>query len=197
MILINERTLLLEITNGSERAFSTLYETYFGDLHRFVMRFVKVEEHAEDICQEVFIKIWNSRESMSEVQSFKAYLYVLAKNHSFNFLKHASVERALQDEILSHALQLTSATEEDFQNAEYLMYIEKILGQIPDRSREVYELCKENGNSYQMTAEQLGISRNAVKKHMVRTNKFLRLSVLKDFGISLSFAYIISLFLYN
>lgn len=197
MILINERTLLLEITNGSERAFGTLYEAYFADLHRFVMKFVKVEEHAEDICQEVFIKIWNNRESMSEVQSFKAYLYVLAKNHSFNFLKHASVEQALQVEILSHALQLTSATEEDIQNAEYLMYIEKIFSQIPDRSREVYELCKENGNSYQTTAEQLGISRNAVKKHMVRTNKFLRLSVFKDFGISFPFTYIISLLLSN
>ena len=192
MILINEHALLIEIANGSERAFGVLYETYSANLQKFVLKFVKVEEHAEDICQEVFIKIWNNRESLREVQSFKAYVYMVARNHSFNFLKHSSVERALQDEILSRSLQLKNATEEDIQNAEYLLYIEKIFSQIPDRSREVYELCKENGNSYQATAEQLGISRNAVKKHMVRTNKFLRFSVFKDFGISFFFAYIIS-----
>ena len=184
MILIDENTLMSEIANGNEKAFSRLYERYFPEIHRYVLKFVKSEEHADDICQEIFIKIWAGRETLISINSFKAYIFIIARNHSFNFLKHAAVEKTIQHEISRSILELKNETEEEFQTAEYLRYLEMMLSQMSVRSREVFELCRENGNSYNETAEQLGISNNAVKKHMVKTMKLLKFSVRKEFGLS-------------
>ena len=192
MILTDEKTLLTEISTGSEKAFSLIYERYFQQIRGYVLKFVKSEEHAEDICQEVFLMIWRSRENLVAINSFKAYIFTVARNQSFNFLKHAAVERSVQDEISKTTLQLTNYTEEEFQTAEYLQYMEMMLAKIPVRSREVFELCRENGNSYHDTAEQLGISNHAVKKHMVRTMKILKFSVLKEFGLSISWVSFLS-----
>ena len=94
------------------------------------------------------------------------------------------MEKTIQHEISRSILELKNETEEEFQTAEYLRYLEMMLSQMSVRSREVFELCRENGNSYNETAEQLGISNNAVKKHMVKTMKLLKFSVRKEFGLS-------------
>ena len=197
MILIDENTLLAEIANGDEKAFSLLYQKYAPEISKYVLKFVKSEGHAEDICQEIFLKIWGSRETLVSINSFKAYIFIIARNHSFNFLKHAAVEKTVQDEISRSALQLKNETEEEFQTAEYLQYLEIMLSKIPERSREVFELCRENGNSYNEAAEQLGISNNAVKKHMVKTMKLLKFSVRKEFGLSFTWLSLLSSILAN
>jgi len=192
MILTDEKILLAEIANGNEKAFSPVYQSYFPEIRRYVLKFVKSEEYADDLCQEIFLKIWDNRENLPSIISFRAYIFVIARNHAFNFLKHAAVERTVQDEISKNAVQLKNYTDEELQTAEYLGYLDMVLSQIPARSREVFELCRENGNSYNDTAEQLGISNNAVKKHMVRTMKLLKFSVRKEFGFSVSLAGLIS-----
>ena len=197
MILIDENTLLTEIANGNEKAFSHLYEKYAPEIRRYVLKFVKSEEHADDICQEIFLKIWGSRETLVSINSFRAYIFIIARNHAFNFLKHAAVEKNVQDEISRRALQLKNETEEAVQTAEYFQYLEMMLSKIPERSREVFELCRENGNSYHETAEQLGISNNAVKKHMVRTMKLLKFSVRKEFGLSFTWMGFLSTIIAN
>jgi RNA polymerase sigma-70 factor (family 1) len=183
MNLTVEKDLLEQISMGDERAFSNLYISYFQEIRGYVLKFVKSEAHAEDICQEIFLMIWRNRESLTAVASFKAYIFTIARNRSFNFLKYAARERSIQHEISMSFLPLYNHTDEAFQTTEYIQYMEMMLTKIPIRSREVFELCRENGNSYKETAAQLGISNHAVKKHMVRTMKHLRYSVLKEFGL--------------
>jgi len=192
MILNDEKFRLTEIAQGSETSFSYIYELYFPQIRRYVIKFVKSEEQADDLCQEIFLKVWDNRENLLSVVSFKAYLFVLARNHCFNFLKHAAVERALQDEITRSVLDLKNQTEDDLQTREYLQYIETVLTQIPERSRQIFELCRDNETSYNDAAKQLGISSSAVKKHMVRTMKHLKFSIRSEFGFSVSWAFVVS-----
>jgi RNA polymerase sigma-70 factor (family 1) len=186
MTLTVEKDLLEEIARGNERAFSYLYVSYFQEIRGYVLKLVKSEEHSDDICQEIFLLIWRNKESLTEVSSFKAYIFTIARNRSFNFLKYAARERSVQHEISKKCLDLSNHIDEAFQTTEYIQYMEMMLTKMPLRSREVFELCRENGNSYKDAAAQLGISNHAVKKHMVRTMKHLKFSVLKEFGLAIS-----------
>jgi RNA polymerase sigma-70 factor (family 1) len=197
MVFNDEGTLLTKVSKGDEKAFACLYRRYFSEIKTYVLRYVKLEAHAEDICQEIFLIIWGKRNELVTIGSFRAFLFTMARNQAFNFLKHAAVERTVQEEIARNAGNLKNYTDEEFQTAEYLQYIDLMLARIPPRSREVFELCRENGNSYTDTAQQLGISSNAVKKHMVRTMKVLKLHVRKDFGLSFSLAAIDTLLFHH
>jgi RNA polymerase sigma-70 factor (ECF subfamily) len=77
---------------------------------------------------------------------------------------------------------------------EYLNHLRNILNTLPAQSREVFKLCRQQGHSYDEVAQMLGISRSCVKKHMVRSMRTLKLSVAKEFGISLSLFLILTKF---
>jgi RNA polymerase sigma-70 factor (ECF subfamily) len=144
---------------------------------------------AEDIAQEVFIKIWEHRHQLEQVQSFRAYLFTTARNHTINVLKRIAWEEAAQAEVTRHFRILRAATadaEEAVLSKEYNQLLTTMLSSLPDQSQKVFHLCREEDKSYGEVASLLGISRNAVKKHMVRSMKLFRDSLGAEFILLLS-----------
>lgn len=88
-------------------------------------------------------------------------------------------------EVINSFVEQRNNTEEELLAKEYLEYLEKALAALPLRTREIFKLCRQEGKSYEEVAIALGISRNAVKNHMVSSMKVLSASVKKDLGISL------------
>jgi RNA polymerase sigma-70 factor (ECF subfamily) len=187
---INENGLVKKISEGDEQAFALLYEEYRQSLHAFIVKLVKSPEMAEDIAQEVFIKVWEHRLQLDQVQSFRAYLFIVARNHTINVLKRIAWEDAAKAEVTRHFRILRAATadsEEAMLSKEYSQMLVTMLASLPDQSRKVFRLCREENKSYGEVATLLGISRNAVKKHMVRSMKIFRDSLGAEFMIILSF----------
>jgi RNA polymerase sigma-70 factor (ECF subfamily) len=183
----HDSDLLLKLAEGDENAFAALYGRYKSALTAFIVTFVKSPEMAEDLSQEVFIKIWELRHQLSQVISFRAYLFTAARNHTLNILKKAAHEEMARAEIIRHIQQLRSEVEEELLSKEYEEHLSRILQELPAQSRRVFHLCREQYKSYSEVASMLGISRNAVKKHMVRSMKTLRESLGPEFTISLPF----------
>lgn len=183
----HDSDLLLKLAEGDENAFAALYGRYKPALTAFIVTFVKSPEMAEDLSQEVFIKIWELRRQLSQVISFRAYLFTAARNHTLNILKKAAHEEMARAEIIRHIQQLRSEVEEELLSKEYEEHLSRILQELPAQSRRVFHLCREQYKSYSEVASMLGISRNAVKKHMVRSMKTLRESLGPEFTISLPF----------
>lgn len=186
---INENGLVQKISAGDEQAFALLYEEYRQSLHAFIVKLVKSPDMAEDIAQEVFIKIWEHRHQLEQVQSFRAYLFITARNHTLNVLKRIAWEDAAKAEVTRHFRILRAATtdsEEAMLSKEYSQMLVTMLASLPNQSRKVFRLCREENKSYGEVASLLGISRNAVKKHMVRSMKFFRDSLGAEFIIILS-----------
>ncbi len=96
-------------------------------------------------------------------------------------------------EIVNSFVEERNSTEDELLNKEYYDYLQKALAVLSPRSREVFKLCREQGKSYEEVATALGISRNAVKNHMVASMKILRTSVERDLGISLGVLLVILL----
>jgi len=163
-------------------------------VHAFALQWVHSAVIAEDITQDIFLKIWESRERMPEIQSFKNYLFIVTRNHVLNTLKKASRSKAVFSEIFRHYRQAQNMTEEAMQSKEYLHLIRSRLEALPSRSREVFQLCRENTRSYEEVARELGISRNAVKNRMVYTMKILKDAAEKEMGLTLSAIIYILLF---
>jgi RNA polymerase sigma-70 factor (ECF subfamily) len=170
---------------GKEEAFAAFYHQYHPAVTLFMQKFLKSPQLAEDLCQEVFVKIWESRAKLAEVQSFRAYLFVVARNHTLTALRTISRHETAIGEIVRHYTLPSSTTDDVVLTQEYMRFLHSILESLPPRTREIFRLCREQGKTYEEVAALLGISRNAVKNHMVQAMKVLRSAVEKDLGISL------------
>ena len=172
--LHNEKTLLKRMAEGDEISFSKIYEAYRELLYRFILRFVKSPDLADDLTQEIFIRIWEIRKEMEKVDSFQAYLFMTGRNHTLNFLKKISKENAGKAEIMRHYKPVPKMADDELLSAEYRQFIQIVLDSLPAQTREIFRLSREQYKSYDEVAALLGISRHAVKKHMVRSHKKFR-----------------------
>ena len=97
---IDERTLVLRLTEGDERAFCELYAAYKNRLIYFAMRFLKSREYAEDIFQDAFTLIWQGRRFINPDASFSSYLYTIVRNRVLNQLRDLENQDKLKSQIM-------------------------------------------------------------------------------------------------
>ena len=184
MDALEETALLKGLSLGDSKAFEEVYRRYHGEISRYVCKFVKSTTHTEDLCQEIFLKVWEKRETLPNLQSFRAYIFTVAKNRVLDFLRHAAIERSAREEIIRASLHQASHVEEALQSEEYQHYLQKVLRELSPRDQEVFRLCREMEHSYDEAAQVLGVSRNAIKKHMVKAIRYIKYAAFKNFGLS-------------
>jgi len=191
----DERSFVRQISLGDQKAFSEVYDRYKPMLYRFVFKILKSEELANDSCQEVFMKIWEDRERLAEVISFRYYLLTVGKNHSLNILKKVLSEEKNVSDFVSSYNEISNDLEEQLQSNEYQYFISCVLDSLTPQSQRVFHLCRQQGLSYDEAAENMGVSRNIIKKHMIRSMKIFRVAIEKDLGIAFN-ALIVSFLLF-
>ena len=171
----HSNTLLSQLKLGDETAFSEIYNDYHKGIYQYLIRIVKIPHLAEDLVHEVFIKIWEKRENLMITKSLTSYLFRIAHNVGIDNLKKISKDEKLRQEIhywLEPSLLLIDNKSKSSIYYENL-YLEAVSALSPQRQK-VFILCKEKGKTYEETANDLGISRNTVKEHMVKSLSFLR-----------------------
>jgi len=178
--------LLALFRAGDSYAFSVIYEAHRSVVYRYLFKFLRSPELTEDLTQEVFIRFLDKRAELPELLSIRAYLLTMARNHAFNFLKRAGVDETAKSELLKYYPTEANSLENSIHTRDYKAYLEKLILGLTPQSREVFRLCRQQGKTYDEAAEILGISRNAVKKHMVRSMRILGDAVERDLGISLA-----------
>jgi len=181
-----EKDLLVLLKVGDNEAFTELYDRYHDGICQFVVKYLKSAELAEDICQNVFLKIWEQKEQSTHILEFGAYVFTIAKRQSLDFLKRAAVEQTAMSVILSNYKPVLNTLEDDRQTNEYMIFINKVLSNLPEQTQRVFRLCRQENKSYDEAAEILGISRHAIKKHMVRSMKVLKDAAEGEMGVTLS-----------
>jgi RNA polymerase sigma-70 factor (family 1) len=190
---LSDEEILPELIAGRAEAFTVLYERYNRNIYQFVYKFVRSAELAEDLTQEIFIKLWNSRQQLNHVESFKAFLFVSARNYTLDSLKAALRSEKAMGEVVKNFVVQRKATDERLLNADYAVFVQWELAKLPERTREIFRLCRKEGHTYEEVAVELGISKSAVKNHMVFAMKALKTSVEKELGVS--FATVLAVFL--
>lgn len=174
------------MSEGDEPSFEALYREYSDPLYHFTLKFVKSPELADDLTQEVFIHLWEIREQMTKVENLRSYLFTMCRNHIFNFLKRASRETAAIGLMIRHYHPVQDMADDKLISEDYRHFIRDVLESLPIQTREIFRLCREENKSYDEVAALLGISRNAVKKHIVRSHKAFKDRLADDPSIPLS-----------
>jgi RNA polymerase sigma-70 factor (ECF subfamily) len=173
-LLDTEVKLLKRMSEDDGNSFEIIYNRYHIFIYRYVLNFVKSPELAEDLTQEVFIRIWELRKDLVNIKSLKAYLITTGRNHAINHLKKAANENNKKAEILFYYQNSNNSSDYRLLSSEYKEFIQTVLNSLPLQTRQVFKLCREQDKSYDEISNLLNISSNTVKKHIVRTHKLFK-----------------------
>jgi len=157
-----------------ESAFTAVYELYSEKVYRLAFRFLKDREQSEEIVQEAFINLWLSRKKLDPDGNMWLYLYVISKRLSLNALRQVGKSSVLIEKLLRQISELQNTTEEEVLAHDLEHYAEKIIEKLPRQQQIVFKLSRVEGLSHKEIAEQLHISPNTVKNHMVEALKTLK-----------------------
>ena len=160
----DEGALLLQVAEGSERAFRILFDQHHQRLGVHIYRLTKSQEMAEEIVQDVFLKVWINKAALAEVQNFQAYLYVMSKNHALNCLKKIAHDRVLITELEEITYQMPD--EESSEDHERYLLIDEAIDHLPRQQQKVYLLSRHGRLKQAQIADELQLSRETVKKYL-------------------------------
>jgi len=181
--------LLTRLKNGDMLAFDRVYELYSHKLFSFVFKILKNEAEADDIVQEVFVKIWESRHKLEDYKLLNSYIFTIAYNNSIDLIrKRINNTKYLEHLKKSAVINITPNVISQIEYNELNIQAEKLIANLPDRQKQVYLLHREEGLTYPEIAEKLGISKNTVENHMVKALKYLRQNMDNSLLINMLFA---------
>lgn len=149
-------------------------ENYRVRIYHFILKFVKDPEHAEDLTQDVMLKIWVRREKISCLEDIDAYILTMSKNHVMDHFKKLSKEKSYQEDVWYLMQFRENSVESNLETQEIEAQLNAILKGLPARQQQIYELNQTKGLSLREISEKLEISPNTVKNHLSRAFKVVR-----------------------
>lgn len=179
MNFADEKDLIASLQRDDRAAINAIFVRYHASLCRVAFRLVRDTDEAKDIVQEVFIKLWRNRKTLSIAHSLEAYLKRAVVNTSLNRLE--SNRKHIPFDPFDPALHRTGeVVDEEQTSRELSAQIDSAINSLPVRTRAVFTLVRHEEMSYKDVAESLSISLKAVEKEMMKALKLLR-EALKDY----------------
>ncbi len=172
--MTNLEKVIDELALDNQTALEELFNYYYPRLYNFSRSFLKLEEGIDDILQEVFIKIWQNRQTIKTASTFNSYIFTITRNLLLNELRSRLNNHKLKDEVLKRAVAEEFST---FNPTEYNDIEEKVdsaINELPDRQREIFVLSRKEGLSHKEIAEKLNISSKTVEYHIAQSIKTLK-----------------------
>ena len=157
--------ILKDIAAGSSKAFRALYSQWEPTLSSFIFQVTRSKVITAEIVQDVFLKIWMTRESLVEVKDFKAYLFVISKNRAINAWKKSLADLERMKKYASEVPFNEQPVEDDDAQLHFSL-IDEAIDQLSPRQKEIFLLHRHERYSYREIAEQLGIGKESVKTHL-------------------------------
>lgn len=179
--IYNEGELLRLIAAGSEEAFRDVFYQYRGKLYNYILKIADSEEAAEDAVHDVFLKIWESREKLPQIQNLASYLFRMARNHAISGFRRMAKETLILSE-LRHENLAAFQTIDPIAQKEIRSYIRDAVAKLSPQQRKVFILSRQDGLKHEEIAQKLGISINTVRVHMGEALRFLRQEIGKSYG---------------
>lgn len=171
--------------------FEEVFESYKLQVYNQVYAIVKSQYAAEEITQEIFIKLWMNIESLQDVNNLGGYLYTITRNYSLNYLRKAASDMRLVNELMRVAVTDHNNTEAGMAMAECKQLISTAVNHLSPQRQLVYKLSKEDGLNYDEIAAHLNLSRHTVKNHLMAALSFINTYLTKN-GVNPTLVVIIS-----
>lgn len=188
----SETTYLSGLKAGDEESFKLIMNKWYSKLFNFANGYLKDEETAREVVQDVFLQLWDKRNKLTEDTNLNAYLFSLTRNRSIDVIRRERLMlqfrtdkqaeysaltesfHALSDPILDHIFASELQTE-----------IDQIINSLPEQCRKVFLLSRNNGLKNREISEVLDLSQKTVESHISKALKTLRTALEKKFPNSI------------
>ena len=193
--LESEAKLKEAISRGCHESFELLFHQNKDFLFHYAFRVLRSKEAADDMVQKTFIKLWQAKSKVSNVNSVKGYLFTILRNLVLDYLKKASREQSLKDDLklriqISHLKPEADLIYSDLEKIAY-----QAIESLPSQRKLIFKMNRENGFSYNEIASQLNISENTVKVSMYKSLNHIRHYLSTHTDLSFGLPILIGVFL--
>jgi RNA polymerase sigma-70 factor (family 1) len=170
----NDHLLLSLLKQGDQEAFAQLYRLYSEQLYKNLLKLIKSEELAGEILQEIFIQLWEKRQTIDIQFSFRSYLFRMGENKVYDFYRKLKRDQKLFAYIKATATEHYTHIEEALLSRENVLLLQEAINVLPPQRRLIFDYCKIQGKSYAEVSEILGISTSTINDHIVKATRAIR-----------------------
>ena len=169
-----EKELLLRASQGSEPAFTLLFNRYRHKLYSYLLSLTASPEIAEDIIQDTFLKLWKNRSSMEAIDHFGGYLFKTTRNLAINALKRMSRETIILSTFQAQQSGKNTKADDTLVAKEAEQLLHQTIQNLPPQQKLIYTLSREQGLKHEDIAHQLHLSSSTVRNHIVQALRTIR-----------------------
>ena len=162
------------LNKGDKKAFGMLFLMYAEKIAKFSRSFYTDNSDAEEIVQEVFLKIWIKRKEIKDPKTFNAYIYTIAKNLIYNNLKRKVYRTRYYSYLKASHSYHANLVEESFKFNELENTIRQVIEELPVKRKEIFLLSRNEGLSNKEIAQKLNISLRTVETHIYLALKHIK-----------------------
>lgn len=177
----NELVELLQ--NGNQNAYETIYKKYWRSLFGYVYQLVGSKEDAEEVLHDLMLSLWINRQQ-SNIQNLKIYLFVAARNLSNKFISSQVNLRKYKEYQILHEVFENYHTDEIINAKDLSKAIETVMSAMPEKTYQIFKMCKIEEMPVKKVASQLNLSDKAVEYHITKSMKALRTHLQNHFSIN-------------
>jgi RNA polymerase sigma-70 factor (family 1) len=179
--LHNEKELLMQVAHGDREAFRIIYSAWYPHVQRYVSLYETSGRVRDELTQDVFVRIWEKRGRLVEVETFKGYLFMVTRNVVFNFIRALKLRQKVR-ELDETAVAADNDVEYEMLFRQYYRVALEAMEKLPPGRRKVFKMSVEGGLTLDEIASRLGISRSGVKKQLYAATTFVR-QYLRERGV--------------
>jgi RNA polymerase sigma-70 factor (ECF subfamily) len=175
--LTNENELLALVAEGDEKAFGTLFHHYRPRIYSYAFHLFGNSGLADELIQEVFLKVWLSRDKLRGILKFDSWLFIIARNQVFDTLKQLAKETTARKQMASFLEtngNIGNIVEDQLLIKENEERLQDALERLSPQQKLIFTLSRHQGLKHEEIASRLNISRNTVKTHLVHALRTLR-----------------------
>lgn len=173
---MEDKALIIALKNGDEEAFTSLYHKYCNKVYKFCSLYFTNTSSAEEVVQEVFIKLWDIRSYVNENENLEGLLFIITRNMVFDNTRKNFNESFYQISILS-AYDKAYDIEEELHAKDLKVYIDRLVNELTPRQKEIFCMSRYEHLSYKEIAEKLNITPKTVERHINDALKYLKKNI--------------------
>lgn len=170
----NEAELLALLKCGSKPAFELIYRQYKSRVFWKIRSKIDEAAIAEELMQDVFIKVWEKRADIDLEKSFIAYLFCIAHSRVIDFCRKAKRDRQMMDNLQMIGTEISEYPMESDLSRTEGQFLLNAIEQLPPQRKRIFILCKLDGKSYEEVSTMLGVSTSTISDHIVKATKSLK-----------------------
>lgn len=169
----NEKALILRVAAGDRAAFKCLYDDYWDDLYALALSFLKSPDWAQDMVQDVFLKLWIRREEIPAIGQFRAYIFTMLRNGIVSALRQRRLREKYQRQLPGDFLAPEAETRLATRELEEL--VREAIARLPHPQGLLIALTREQGLSHEEIAQRLGMAKKTVSNSLTKALNSIRL----------------------